>query len=123
MAKILVVDDWPLNREFLVTLLRYAGHDVTAAADGAAAFTALEAARPDLVITDIVMPIMDGPELARRMAQHPDFSGVPIIFYTATYRVPEAQSLAAQCGITTVLAKPSEPQQVLDAVHGELGLP
>lgn len=123
MAKILVVDDWPLNREFLATLLRYADHTVTEAADGAAALAALDEHLPDLVITDILMPIMDGAELARRMAANPEWSSIPVIFYTATYRVPEAQSLAAQCGVTTVIGKPSEPQEVLDAINGELGLP
>jgi diguanylate cyclase (GGDEF)-like protein/PAS domain S-box-containing protein len=123
MALILVVDDWPINREFLATLLRYAGHEVIEAGDGAAALAQMQTDVPDLLITDILMPVMDGTELARRVAGIPALANVPIIFYTATYRLSEAQTMAAACGVTTVLPKPSAPQQVLDAVHGELGVP
>jgi diguanylate cyclase len=123
MADILVIDDWPINRDYLVTLLRYAGHELRSAADGAEALALMRQARPDIVITDILMPVMDGVELARRVAADPDLRGVPVIFYTATYRLPEARELASTCGVTTILPKPSDPQHVLDAVHGELGLP
>lgn len=123
MADILVVDDWPINREFLATLLRYAGHSVREAADGAEALGEMQRERPDLLITDVLMPVMDGTELANRLAANPQLARVPIIFYTASYRLSEAQTLAAACGVTTVLGKPSEPQALLDAVHGKLGLP
>lgn len=123
MADILVVDDWPINREFLATLLRYAGHGVREAGDGSQALLEMQSARPDLLIADILMPVMDGTELANRMAASPELASVPIIFYTASYRLSEAQALAADCGVTTVLGKPSEPQALLDAVHRELGLP
>jgi diguanylate cyclase (GGDEF)-like protein/PAS domain S-box-containing protein len=123
MADILVVDDWPINREFLATLLRYAGHSVREAADGAEALGEIQRASPDLLITDVLMPVMDGTELANRLAANPALARVPIIFYTASYRLSEAQTLAAACGVTTVLGKPSEPQVLLDAVHGKLGLP
>jgi diguanylate cyclase (GGDEF)-like protein/PAS domain S-box-containing protein len=123
MADILVIDDWPINRDFLATLLRYAGHTIREAADGAAALELVRRARPDIVITDILMPGMDGVEFAKRMAAVPEFSDIPVIFYTATYRLAEAREMASTCGVTTVLPKPSDPQHVLDAVNGELGLP
>lgn len=65
MATILVVDDHPINREFLVTLLRYRGHSLLQAADGAEALQVARAAHPDLIISDILMPTMDGYELVR----------------------------------------------------------
>ncbi len=123
MADILVVDDWPINRDFIATLLRYAGHTVRQAADGAEALELMGTARPDVVITDILMPVMDGVELAKRIAVNPELRDIPVIFYTATYRLAEARELASTCGVTTVLPKPSDAQHVLDAVHGELGLP
>ncbi len=123
MATILVVDDRPINREFLATLLGYARHRVHQAADGAEALLALEAETPDLVISDILMPVMDGVELARRVAGDPRFRDVPVIFYTATHRLSEARVIAATCGVTTVIPKPSEPQALLDAIHEQLGLP
>ena len=123
MADILVIDDWPINRDFLATLLRYAGHTVREAADGAEALELMRAAVPDIAITDILMPGMDGVEFAKRVAASKEFVDVPVIFYTATYRYSEARELASTCGVTTVLPKPSDPQHVLDAIHGELGLP
>ena len=123
MADVLVIDDWPINRDFLSTLLRYAGHTVREAADGAEALELMRQALPDIAVTDILMPGMDGVEFAKRVAATKDFGNVPVIFYTATYRLAEARELASTCGVTTVLPKPSDPQHVLDAIHGELGLP
>jgi diguanylate cyclase (GGDEF)-like protein/PAS domain S-box-containing protein len=68
------------------------------------------------------MPTMDGLEFTRRLAADPSLGRVPVIFYTATYRLGEARSLAAECGVATVIGKPADPQEVLDVVHGALGL-
>lgn len=66
MAVILLIDDRAVNRQFLATLLAYAGHRTVEAADGAEGLAAVQAERPDLVITDILMPVMDGLEFVRR---------------------------------------------------------
>src|SRR6185369_561488 len=110
MALILVVDDRPINLEFLTTLLDYAGHDVLQAADGAEALEIVRAKRPGLVISDIMMPTMTGVEFANNVRADPDIAGIPIIFYTATYRVGDARAMAEACGVSTVLTKPAEPQ-------------
>jgi diguanylate cyclase (GGDEF)-like protein len=122
MATILTVDDRAINREFLATLLGYVGHTVIQAADGVEALQIVRAQRPDLIITDVLMPNMDGVELADRVHDDPSIASTPIIFYTASYRVPEASVLAQSCGVSTVLAKPAEPQAILDAVSAALGL-
>lgn len=122
MARILVVDDRPLNRDYLATLLRYDGHTVIEAQDGADALRQAELGPPDLIITDIVMPRMDGYDLANRIRKHPTLASTLIMFYTATYRAEEARALASTVGITHVLRKPSEPEDVLSAVR-ELLLP
>src|SRR6266571_4491109 len=122
MATILIVDDRAINREFLATLLRYVGHSVLEAADGAQALEVTRAQHPDLVITDVLMPTMDGIEFATRLHADSLIASIPIIFYTATYRLTEAKALAQACGVTTVLAKPSEPQAILDAVAATLGI-
>src|SRR6266446_5589635 len=67
VATILIVDDRPANREYLVTLLGYGGHRLLEAADGAEALALARAERPDLVIADILMPTMDGYELVRQI--------------------------------------------------------
>ena len=121
MAKILVVDDRAINREFLSTLLGYVGHAVTEAVDGVEALDAARRGHPDLILTDVLMPNMDGVELADRVHDDPSIADTPIIFYTATYRVPEAMVLAESCRVAAVLAKPAEPQAILDAVASALG--
>jgi PAS domain S-box-containing protein len=123
MATILVVDDQPVNREFLSTLLGYAGHRLVEAADGAEALEKAQAERPDLVIADILMPNMDGVEFTQLLRASAELPQVPVIFYTATYRVEEARSLAQSCGASMVLGKPSTPEQILAAVHEFLVLP
>src|SRR5687767_5407426 len=106
MATILIVDDRPLNREFLVTLLGYYNHTLVEAADGIEALTRVGEQRPDLVITDLLMPNMNGEELARRLRIDPATQDLPVIFYTATYRVREAKQIAERVGVRQVLAKP-----------------
>src|ERR1700760_2426817 len=86
VAKILVVDDYPTNREFLVTLLGYRGHSLHEASDGAEALDVAAAVRPDLIITDVLMPTMDGYEFVRRLRSISEIASTPVIFYTAHYR-------------------------------------
>jgi len=121
MARILAVDDRAINREFLATLLTYAGHEVLQASDGAQALEIVREKRPDLVITDVLMPVMDGVEFADRVHEDNAIAHTPIIFYTATYRLPEAKLLGNSCSVVGVLAKPAEPQEILDAVGIALG--
>jgi putative nucleotidyltransferase with HDIG domain len=121
VATILVVDDRPANRQYLVTLLGYSGHRLLEAENGAEALVVARAERPDLIITDILMPVMDGYEFARELRETPDFDSTPVIFYTATYQAREARSLAEAAGVQYVLTKPAEPQAILDLVTTALG--
>ena len=121
MAKVLVVDDRASNRELLVTLLKYAGHSSLEAADGHLALARVREARPDLVICDILMPTMDGYEFVRQLRADRDIAHTEVIFYTATFMEREARSLAASCGVSTVLIKPSEPEDVLRTIEEALG--
>jgi len=79
MATILVVDDRPVNREFLATLLGYVGHSVLQAADGAEALAIVREQRPDLVILDISMPKLSGIEVAARAQKMDRPPGVIIL--------------------------------------------
>lgn len=120
MAKVLVVDDHASNRELIVTLLTYAGHKSLEAADGYVALEQVRAERPDLVICDILMPTMDGYEFVRQLRTDPDIARTEVIFYTATFLEREARSLAASCGVSNVLIKPCEPQEILRIVEHAL---
>jgi CheY-like chemotaxis protein len=122
MATFLVVDDHPTNREFLVTLLGYRGHHLLQAADGAEALEVARAEHPDLIISDILMPTMDGYEFVRQLRADPDLGHLPVIFSTAHYLDQEASALAHQCGVPFILPKPSDPETVLGMVNAALGL-
>ena len=121
MPTLLVVDDHPTNRDFLVTLLRYRGHRLLEAADGAEALALARADRPDLVIADILMPTMDGYEFVRQLRADAALAGIPVIFYTAHYHEREARVLADAVGVTHVLTKPAEPEVILSTVDTVLG--
>jgi PAS domain S-box-containing protein len=120
MAAILIVEDRPLSRKFLATLLTSAGHAVQEAGDGVEALELAGAARPDLVISDILMPKVDGYELVRRLHATEALASIPVIFYTAAYHEREARTLATQCGVVDVLTKPTDAKTILAKVDAAL---
>ncbi len=122
MPTILIVDDRPTNRQFLLSLLRFFGHRLLEAADGAAALTLVRAERPDLVITDILMPTMDGYEFVQQLRADAALAATRVIFYSAVYAMNETMAMARSSGVRTVLSKPSDPQAIVNAVNAELGL-
>ncbi|MCC2972179.1 EAL domain-containing protein [Massilia sp. IC2-476] len=122
MATILIVDDRPSNRAFLNALLGFTGHRLLEAHDGAQALALARRERPDLVITDLLMPIMDGYELVQQLRGDDELRGIRVIFFSAVYAEREIQAMAARCGVATVLPKPADPQQILDAIQAELGV-
>jgi len=122
MATILIVDDHPSNRDLLVTLLGYRKHVLLQAGDGAEALQITRAEKPDLIISDILMPTMDGFEFVRQLRADPRISKTKVIFFTAAYLKREAQGLALSCGVTQVITKPAEPEAIYEAVDTALGI-
>ena len=116
MAKILIVDDKAPNREYLLTLLQYAGHHMLEAASGQEALDLVHNAKPGLIIVDIVMPAMDGYEFVRKVRSEPESAQTPVIFYTASYLEMEARQLADMCNVRFIITKPAEPQEILEKV-------
>ena len=116
MANILVVDDRPANRDLFATLLGYGGHRITEASDGPEALELARSEIPDLIISDILMPMMDGFTLARRIRTDPLLAKVPIIFQTAHYLTEEVRRLALECDVRHILSKPIEPEKLLRTV-------
>ncbi|HEV7444949.1 MAG TPA: response regulator, partial [Steroidobacteraceae bacterium] len=116
MAKILVVDDNPGNRKLVVTLLGHEGHRTLEANDGADGLEAARAGNPDLVISDILMPSMDGFEFVRRLRADPQLQNVSVIFYTAHYHETEARNLAAACRVSRVIVKAGGAAGIVRAV-------
>jgi len=121
MKTIRIVNDRIINLEFLSTLLGYGGYRVQKALHGAQALEMALLEPPHLVISDILMPVMDGIELVTHLQAHPLTAAIPVIFYTATYSVDQAQAMARTYGVTAVLTKPSEPQKILETVALALG--
>jgi signal transduction histidine kinase/DNA-binding response OmpR family regulator len=121
MAKILIIDNRSVNRQFLTTLLGYQHHDLREASDGVEGLRAARDQRSDLIISDVLMPTMDGYEFVRQLRQDPDIGQTPVIFSTAHYLSSESRALAKQCGVTSIIYKPCEPQDVLDIVAVALG--
>jgi diguanylate cyclase (GGDEF)-like protein/PAS domain S-box-containing protein len=121
MATILVVDDRPSNREYLLALLGVAQHRTLQARDGAEALALVRRERPDLVITDILMPNLNGYEFVRTLRADPQLAGTRVIFYSAVYSEEETAAIAHSCGVATVLAKPADPPAILAAIDAELG--
>lgn len=98
-----------------------AGYDVIEASSGEEALRVAHAKRPDLIITDILMPKMDGYEFVRQLRSTPDVADTRVVFYTASYVEDEVRRLAATCGVDHFLPKPSEPEQILDVVARAIG--
>jgi PAS domain S-box-containing protein len=116
MATILIIDDRPTNRDVLRTILGYKNHRILEACDGQEGLEIARAERPDLVIADILMPRMDGYEMVRSLRADPTIAHTRVIFYTATYLKSEALKLAQACGVSHLIIKPSDPQDILDTV-------
>jgi len=117
---VLVVDDDPRNRKLIDTLLRADGLAVTIADSGATALVAFAASTPDLVLLDLMMPGMDGFEVARRLRADSNGKRLPIVMITALDDDASRARLAA-AGIDRVLAKPIDRWQLKKCIDELLG--
>lgn len=122
-ARILVVEDRPVDREYLRTVLGYGGYAVSEAADGATALEIVRSERPDLVITDLMMPSMDGYALVRSIRAEAEIAQTRVIFLSATDRCRDASQLTEALGAMRFVQKPVEPEVLLalvaDVLHAD----
>ncbi len=116
MPKVMIVDDLPENLYMLQSLLTGNGYEVVIARNGKEALDLAVKSQPDLIISDILMPVMDGFTLCRQWKQDPKLRSVPFIFYTATYTEPEDESLALSIGADLFIRKPTETDIFLASV-------
>ena len=121
MVTVLVVDDDAPSREFLRTLLSYRGHEVEQASDGDSALAMAVRHPPGAVITDVLMPGLDGYALARALRGRPATRHIPIVFSTAHYGLQEIRPLAHACDVRDVIFKPAQPSTVLATIDSLLG--
>jgi CheY-like chemotaxis protein len=118
--KILSVDDKAENLYMLEALLRGHGYEVDSASDGMEALRLAHSGRYDLIVSDILMPRMDGFQLCRELKRDPRLAGIPFVFYTATYTDPRDAAFALSLGAERFLIKPMEPDQFVKALQETL---
>ena len=110
---ILVVEDIPNIQEFLAVTLRFKGYPVVTASNGQEALAAIEKERPALLITDILMPKMDGYALVHRLHIDPLTRSIPVIFLSATYVTADDKKFALSLGAARFLEKPVDTEEFL----------
>ena len=123
MTRILIADDNPQNLYLLETVLKSHGHEVVSARNGIEAIELAVKNPPDLIVTDILMPGMDGFELCRRWRAHELLNQIPFVFYTATYTDLKDEQFALSLGADRFLIKPQQPEVLIQVVEEVLAKP
>src|SRR5215472_591962 len=113
---ILVVEDQTDNRRILRDMLGNAGYELVEAESGEEALTAVETRRPDLILMDIQLPVMDGYEATRRIKSNPGMKEIPIIAVTS-YALSGDEGKARAAGCNAYVTKPFSPRALLAKVR------
>jgi putative two-component system response regulator len=121
-ATVLIADDRVEDRRLLRLVLERMGHRVIEATNGAQALEFARQSSPDLVLSDILMPVMDGFTLCRRLQEEPQLRHIPFVFVTANYAEQRYQEFAAQLGAARVLLKPFRARALWEIVDEALAL-
>lgn len=116
MSRVLIVDDEDENLLDLKALLSAHGHEVDTAHDGADALVKARQSPPDLVVSDLLMPVMDGYTLLRRWRADPLLRKIKFVVYTAMYTEAEDQHLAESLGADAFILKLSAPENFLSRI-------
>ncbi|MBA2392198.1 MAG: response regulator [Ktedonobacteraceae bacterium] len=112
MTTVLVVDDESSIVEVLTTLLEEEGYHVVSACNGEEGLACLARAQPEIVLCDVMMPVLDGREMCKRMQANPLYRSIPIVLMSAI----SAATKLVGCNYTMFLAKPFDLEEVITAV-------
>ncbi len=110
---ILVVEDIPNIRDLLSVTLRFKGYPVITAENGEEALARISDERPALIISDILMPKMDGYAFVQKLRTNPETHDIPIIFLSATYTTPEDKLFGLSLGASRFIEKPIDTEDFL----------
>jgi response regulator RpfG family c-di-GMP phosphodiesterase len=116
--RIMVVDDKEEERYLAQTLLQASGYEVETATNGVEALERLRAGDFDMIVSDILMPVMDGFRFCQECKRDEKLRDIPFVFHTATYKDAGDEDLALQIGADRFVRKPSEPEDFLRTVEG-----
>jgi len=120
--RILVADDEEDVKEIVAKILEAQGYAVTTAYDGLDAVEKIRAEKPDLVLLDIMMPVLDGYEVCKRLQEDVQTADIPVLFLSAAAD-QEAVSRGMNAGAKDYVIKPFEPSKLLDKIGKTIGLP
>jgi PAS domain S-box-containing protein len=123
MTRVLLVDDKQENLEYLTILLKGNGFDVECAPNGQVALDVGRRHPPNIVISDLLMPVMDGYTLLRHWKEDPVLRESRFMVYTATYTEPADEKLAMDLGADAFVVKPEEPEGMMAHIHEVLTRP
>jgi CheY-like chemotaxis protein len=119
--RLLVVDDVPPNRAMMLDLLQDTGFIVAAATNGLECLVLLDSFKPDLILMDVMMPVMDGNETTRQVRRTPGWGTIPIVAVTASAS-PEDEEKSREAGADAFLAKPVDHDLLLRTIGTLLSL-
>ena len=118
--RILMIEDTEDNRQIVRDLIDSVGYELIEAHDGAAGLAMAAEHKPDLILMDIQMPVMDGYEATRRIKANPELKAIPIVAVTS-YALSGDEAKARAAGCDGYIAKPYSPRQMLAKVREILG--
>lgn len=113
---LVVEDDFPIA-DIIAEILSDAGHRVVTAVNGLQAFLRIQAERPDLVISDVMMPVMGGRELCEKLQADPEFSSIPVVLISAVHSARDLEG----CNYVAFIKKPFDVEKLLGTVNRTLG--
>jgi two-component system, cell cycle response regulator DivK len=114
--RILVVEDQPDNRQIIRDMLADTGYEIAEAENGEEALAAIAKQRPDLILMDIQLPVMDGYAATRRIKTDPALKSIPVIAVTS-YALSGEEKKAREAGCDDYVPKPYSPRQLLAKIR------
>lgn len=117
MTRILVIDDEPAIADVLRMLLEFRGHEVLVANDGSRGYATAQRQAPDVIVLDLMMPVMDGFATLEALRNDERTSTIPVVILSALGSA-EVRQRCHDMGVRAVLQKPYKPEDLLRAVEG-----